>query len=386
MSCVALGFAIVLWNPNYRWSAHREVPYGADFLQEWTAGDMLWCGAGAQIYNPRTFQSWQHDLARTGFQWPQTEYYPAVYPPTHYLLVSPLALIPYRMAVPLWLAIMLSLYIGAIKLAEPPSLTRRVALLYWIAMLFFPALFTGLVMGQKGTLWLFLAASSWHLWRTQRPMAAGCVWALLSVKPTLVLWLPLLMLVYRQWRFCVGVGIGIGFLWGTTALTVPNEMWSEFFKVVSGAATYQSQGGYRSGWSVSLLSNLRTFGASSSLTYSLWASACLIILGTLLLPLRSFANNAINIRNRLEQPSFLLRVLLATALLSPHYYYYDLVWLVLPLRGLMCDRPRHAFAYLTFLWLGMLAVESLPIEWPLLSLGLLAIFVHATAAERSVTP
>jgi hypothetical protein len=56
------------------------------------------------------FVAWQHDSARLGFVWPEHDFYPAVYPPAYYCLVAPLAAVPYRAAVPLWLVLMLGCY------------------------------------------------------------------------------------------------------------------------------------------------------------------------------------------------------------------------------------------------------------------------------------
>ena len=377
--CAAVGLLIALSNPNFRWSAHREVPYGADFLQEWIAGDMLLSGAGSRIYDPVAFRAWQHDVSRIGFAWPESEYYPAVYPPPYYCLVAPLAALPYRAAAVMWLVLMLGAYIAAVGLIQwpraacvSPRVVGRSELLFWSVVLLFPALFIGLVMGQKGTLWLLLAALTWQLWRTEKTLLAGCVWALLSIKPTLCFLLPLVMLFRGQWRFMFGFSVGVLLLWGATALLVPVSMWSDYWQVVAGTATYQAHGGYRDGWSVSLWSLLQACGIWRELVVLIWLSGAVAMTAALVkLP-------AVLGKEKLEQSEFLLRVLGATALLSPHFYYYDLVWLLLPLHGLWLVQPRRGVAIITALWLSMVIVQGHDQGWPLVGATLLAILFHAT--------
>ena len=389
--CLGLGLAILAWNPNFRWLEQREVPYGADFLQEWTAGQMLLSGAGAEIYESAEFQARQHDPTRVGFQWPKAQFYPAVYPPPYFLIVSPLALLPYRYAAMVWLFGMLGLYAAAVLALERGIQARHSTKKdgaeakgsipwFWFGYLLLPGLFLGLVMGQKGTLWLFLAAASWNLWQARRPMAAGWMWSLLSLKPTLCIWLPLVMLMHRQWRFGLGVGAGVVCVWGGAWLFLPPEMWEGFSKVVSGAASYKGQAGYRVAWSCSLMSLFTALGCGPE---SCGPESCGPAVSRTLW-LVSFAVIMISLRQRakesLSNPCKLFQILIATALLSPHFYFYDLVWMALPLRLLWDTHRRLALFWLSILWLGMLAAQSLPLEFPMMSLVLAALFAHSLFA------
>ncbi|MGN6544846.1 MAG: glycosyltransferase family 87 protein [Aureliella sp.] len=382
--CAALGWALALGNPNYRWSDARDVPYGADFLQEWVAGDMLLHGQARAIYDREAFAQRQHDSERVGFQWPESQFYPAVYPPPYYCLVAPLAALPYRAAALVWLAMMMAAYPLAVWCAgrrpwsggdtcgmPAPSDSQT----FWCVVLLFPALFMSLVMGQKGTLWLLIAVASWQLWRTERTFAAGCLWALLTVKPTLCCWLPLVMLANRQWRFCSGVALGAACLWGITTLVVPRSLWSDFYSVVLSSGSYQEHAGYRDGWSASMLTLFSAIGLPRGVSLGLWGISAAAILGSLVgLP------RDLPVRQRLEHPEFLLRTLVGTALLSPHFYFYDLVWLIYPLAGLFRSSPRRAIVYLAVLWLSMLFVQQSENGWPLVALALLGIFGHASVA------
>lgn len=382
--CGLVGGLMALGNPNYRWSPARDVPYGGDFLQEWVAGDMLLSGAGSQIYDPAAFALWQHDASRTGFAWPERDFYPAVYPPPYYAIVAPLACLPYRWAVLLWLLMMLLAYLATVCLVET-SLERSVSplsgqssLLFWSLALLFPALFMGLVMGQKGTLWLLLTAASWRLLQGGKPLAAGCVWALMAMKPTLCFLFPLVMLADRQWRFLAGLFTGLLVLCGATLMVAPLSMWNDYWQVVAGSADYQAHGGYRSGWSASLLSLLRASGCSPAIVAAVWSLAALAMVTALVRwPLGSRTA-------QLAHPHFQMRVLVSTALLSPHFYFYDLVWLLLPIRGWLAIERRPAVVMLSGLWFSVLAVQWLDRGWPLLSITLLILLITSTICRRQL--
>lgn len=387
--CVTLGLALVLGNPNYRWTGLRDVPYGADFLQEWVAGDMLLQGAAASIYDADEFARWQHDPQRVGFQWPESQFYPAVYPPPYYCLVAPLAALPYRVAALVWLAMLLAAYPLAVWIAGRRPWGRQAPCIsdskggygFWCVALLFPALFMSLVMGQKGTLWLLIVVAAWQLWRAERNFAAGVLWALLTIKPTLCFLLPVVMLAHRQWRFCGGVVVGALALWGGTAMLIPTAVWGDFYSVVLSTGSYQEHAGYRDGWSASMLTLFTAVGLPRGVSLGVWSVCAVTMLGSLIaLPRGS------EVRERLAHPEFMLRLLIATALLSPHFYFYDLVWLIFPLSGLFVLSPRRAAWYLAVLWLGMLYAQQFETGWPVLGMAQLGIFVHATARVVPTRP
>ncbi|MCC6509806.1 MAG: DUF2029 domain-containing protein [Pirellulaceae bacterium] len=408
MACLLLASVIWLGNPNYHWSTSRDVPYGADFLQEWVAGDMLWQGAGHQIYDANHFANWQHSLQRTGFQWPEKDYYPAVYPPPYYCLVAPLAGLPYRYATILWLILMVTAYACSALCSEriwslgsphqPASgpstpissysswslsswplsnwslscwLLSYLSATWWSIGLCLPAVFMGCVMGQKGCLWLLILALSVQLNRNGRAVAAGCVAGLLTLKPTLCFLLPVVMILNRQWRFCGGFILGATGLYGMAAAIVPWSMWQDYLQVISGAAGYQNHAGYRSGWSTSLLTLFSTLGWPKIVTLSLYALAAIFLVGRLIVRGDVSAR-----QQRLMSPEYLFQLLATTALLSPHFYFYDLVWLLLPLHGLLVIDARRAIMGLAILWVSMLLGQNLELGWPVCCMALLSMAIR----------
>ncbi len=369
---------------------------------------MIGAGHAGELYDPAAFDAWQHDPQRIGFAWNADAYYPAVYPPAYYWLCTPLHWIEYRWAVRLWLIFLVVALLAAAAViqravrlkddhcetesgeSESVANTSPIPTWLWPAMLLFPPLLLGLTMGQKGSVWLLAWSVTWLLMRGSRPLAAGLAFGLLSIKPTLFFLLPLVMLRHGEWRFVAGASLTWGALWGAAAYTLPSHVWTDFLAVARSAGDYQQHAGYQLVWS----SNLQSLVAGLPRGMPWWASGLLwmipasyVLTKTLLtktlltktlltktvltrtarggnVPSESIPGAAVpgdtTVRPplRLQDPRDLCQVLLATCLLSPHFYAYDLVVLLLPICGMWRAYRREAVVILAGLWLGMLASQA----------------------------
>lgn len=355
-----LGGLLLVGSPNYRWNVNKgESPYGSDFLQDWTGANMIVSGQASGLFDPSTFDAWQHAPQRIGFTWNTDEYYPTVYPPPYYLLLSPLGLVEYRWAVVLWLGILLSALFAAatiLERAQEKSASQNSISWFWPAMMLFPPLLLSLTMGQKGTLWLLICVATWGLMQRQRPLSAGLVFGLLSVKPTLFFFLPLVMLAHRQWRFVLGAGLSFVGLWLAAAVVLPLHVWTEFLEVARSAGSYHQHAGYQLHWSCNLLS---LAGGLEKTWLPAWTSYLLLgVLASYVLKLTFFAKH--KLRREcfdLRDGNHLGRVVLATCLLSPHFYVYDLVVLLLPIRLMWTSHRTLAVLVSSAVWSGMLASQ-----------------------------
>src|SRR5687768_15839015 len=87
---------IFLGSPNFRLASGPEArPFGGDVLQEWIGGYIVRSGDYARFYDVTYAQALEHDERLIGFAWQQSEYFPIVYPPFYYWLVSPLSWLPF---------------------------------------------------------------------------------------------------------------------------------------------------------------------------------------------------------------------------------------------------------------------------------------------------
>lgn len=367
---LAFGFAFWAFAPNYAWEAKDgSTPYGADFLQEWVGGEMVLNGRSNEIYQLDRFVARQHDSSVTGFEWASDSYYPACYPPTHYMVFSPFALMPYRWAVVVWCGLLLAsiffstLLINAVARhamrrksfaaattvdsTEQPGHSNsrvRIAVPAWIGMWLFPAVLFSITIGQKSALWLLLFSAAWLLMVRSKDFLGGAVFGLVSIKPTLFFLLPLMMLRRGKWQFFLGASTTVCLLWGTALFVMPLGSWLGFLDAVKSSTSYAGNSGYRFDWSCNLLS--LAYSAPSNLVEWCKQSVCVLLgLYALLCCFESKKYSA-------HSPELLLIGLSTTFLLSPHAYSYDLVVFLLPILWIGVQQPVRGLAYFAILAIG----------------------------------
>jgi hypothetical protein len=374
--------AYVCFSPNYRWNtSFEETPYAADFLQEWVGARMIASGQASQLYG-ESFVLNQHEPNYVGFTWNREEYFPAVYPPPHYLLFSPIGLISYRWAGLIWLACQL-LFVYCTWVAARPLIERvqtdrgqtehdssdhdsSAGRAIWLALILFPALLFSITVGQKSTMWMMIIAVSMSLYSGGKDFRAGVVFGFLSIKPTLFFLVPLVMLKQRRWQFLVGSSLSALVIWGTTALLMPWSVWSGFIDVASGAGSFAENMGYRADWSCNLL----TLAYSLPVNLVAWGKIAICI------PLALYVLYSIFILTpSLDKPTSWLMVLAGTALLSPHFYYYDLCVLLPPLVWLWSKSSKESVAVYVLLAVSCAASAGVfeLLDVPILPIALIGI-------------
>lgn len=366
--------------PNYHWLSDKgDTPYGSDFLQEWVGARIILEGQSGMLYNTEYFQSRQHDSKLLGFSWDANCFFPAVYPPIHYLAFLPFALIPYRWAVLLWLGILIAFAINAahqiqgIALRQSsetslaPSRRRAFQATIWFGVFFFPAILTSITMGQKSVIWLAILTSTWQLLLGKRELKAGLVFGLLSVKPTLFFLMPLMFLIHGRTRFFLGASMTVTILWGSSVCLMPADSWYGFFEAVKESSNYPGMNGYRLDWSCNLLSLAYAMPAN----LQAWFKQSICVILAIYSMMCCFQRGRADVLS----PEKLLLVLCGTFLLSPHAYSYDMCLFLLPVFWISAQQPRVGFVYYTLLTLTIaaasmtLSILHLPIL-PILLVGL----------------
>ncbi|MDZ7629041.1 MAG: glycosyltransferase family 87 protein [Parvularculaceae bacterium] len=289
-------------------------------------------GRASETYDPSAFRaglSPQHK----GMLW--------LNPPHALLLVAPLADAPYDLA-KLWLMglTVLSLaFIGA--LARAP---------FWMiaALIVSPAAFASLLVMQTGPLIAFGLLSALLL-APSRPMAAGLVLALLTVKPQYGLMAPVFLAALGQWR---AVGWAAAFSAGFAALSVAAygaAPWAAFFNSMTGGAI-SVHGANLHRDMLSVGSTLLKLGAGPF--SGAGQVAAIIICGAL-----TFVA-----ARRLPRDAAIGMALLASAAASPSFWVYD--WPLIAAGLIMLARATPPWPPMIQLAAGLLWIG------PLYSLGL----------------
>ncbi|MBA3510696.1 glycosyltransferase family 87 protein [Sphingomonas sp.] len=189
---------------------------GRDFLNFWMYGRAAFEANPGQYYDLRTY--WAAADAVTGPGYPPQLW---SYPPSVMLLAAPFGALPYLVALAIWTVIGIAAFVVALRLW-----TRDPRLL--LPLLLAPAAIFGLVSGQFH--YLATAAILTVLrWRESRPLLAGLILGLLTVKPQIGLFFPILLLATRSWTVILVASLTALAVAGLTALAWGVEVWLAYF-------------------------------------------------------------------------------------------------------------------------------------------------------------
>lgn len=363
---VALLAITFLWAPNYRWSEEKlDYPFGSDFLQEWVGARMILTGNAHALYDAEVFRAWQHDPSVVGFEWNESRHFPPVYPPWHYALFVPLAMLPYRWAAMIWVALLwgmvffAGILLRSIVLHSARELNTRTAIrvkqmeAWWLPILMFPAVPMSVMYGQKSLIWLAVFCLVARLLQKHREWQAGSALALLLFKPTLFYLVPLCMARYRRGRFLIGCGIGVALIVGISCLVLPWELWQGYIQAMMRSKNYGTQGGYHLDWSCNLWSIPLGLPEAWRIYVQLLVCiplACMVVIALL------------HSKTWTLHPITVFQWMTATLLLSPHAYHYDLCILLLPIGWMAVYSTRWALGTFMILAFGLaLATRIYPV-------------------------
>jgi hypothetical protein len=378
------GVAIVGWlalssgltDPNGK-------PIGTDFSSFYAAGSLVLEGHAGDVYNMAAHHSREQQIFGEA-----TPYYGWLYPPLFLFVVTPLALLPYPLALAVWQGGTIALYLAGLaailrRIRRDDVAFRRL----WLpAALAFPAAFINLGHGQNGflTAGLFAAAL---VALPKRPLLSGILFGLLAYKPQFGLSIPVALLAAGQWRAVVAAGVTVLALSGAAALAFGVDIWSLFAastEISRKLLLEQGSVGFEKLQSV--FAAMRLLGGSIWLAYVAQAAASVVTVLGVAWAWRVGHDHALK--------SALLIV--ATLLASPHVLDYDLTLLAPALAFVVASRWPDGF--------GNYDVSALAAVWcvPLLAravagvsgvpLGLMAVALLYIVAmrhlvrERSASP
>lgn len=179
---------------------------GADFSIFWSASYVMLHGSPSQAYDFSAFSRLTGELFAN---LRRDVFAPWLYPPTYLLLVTPLALLPFALGYPLFVAFGVAV-LGVVAwrvsgLGAIPGAWRSGSL----ALVAAPCVFVTATLGQNAFLTASCAALAVH-WAGRRPMWAGFCIALLSVKPQMALLFPFVLVAARAWRTIAWAGLATG--------------------------------------------------------------------------------------------------------------------------------------------------------------------------------
>lgn len=347
-------------------------PFGNDFVTFWGASLAALQGHAPDAYNvARIFRFEQAAVpaSQSVFGW--------FYPPSFYLLVLPLARMPYIAAYFVSMLSTLGLFVLVLR-----RVVRGKAAMWCLAG--FAGVWINFLDGQNGFLTAALAGAA-ILCLRRRPYLAGVFIGLLGIKPHLALLFPVALLAIGAWRSIVVAAITTCGLMaaGTAVLGLGTfQAWLGSIRV---AGMLLENGGLPWYKMPTVFALVRMLGAPPALAYGLHAMAAL---GATVTVWRAWRLSA----------DWQLRgavLMSATFFISPYLFDYDLVWLAFPIAWLTCiglregwrsgDREVLAAAWILPLILYPVASKIFVQIGPLVLTALLWIAVRRVGTEQRPT-
>ena len=210
-------------------------PLGTDFSQVWTAGTEVLAGQPEMAYDNRAHAQKQRDIFG-----PKTQFYGWHYPPFFLALAAMLALMPYLVALLVWQASTLALYLAGVRAIlwcpdRAPVHTgtgalevRGPGMVWLIPALAFPAVFVNIGHGHNGFLTAALLAGG-LLCLDSKPWLAGILLGLLAYKPQFALVVPVALLAGGYWRSLLGAGGVVALMIAASLAAWGTGIWQGFF-------------------------------------------------------------------------------------------------------------------------------------------------------------
>lgn len=268
----ALAYAILWW---LNLDTHHAIPrdgttlvVGRDFLNFWMAGRAAWGADPARFYDLAAYQTEVAKVTGAGYLGQVWSY-----PPSVMLLAAPFGLLPYLPALLLWTLIgPLVFFLALRQWTKDPRIH--------IALLLCPAAVFGLISGQFA---YFASALILMVlrWRNERPWLAGALLGLLTIKPQLGLFFPVMLLASRDWKVIAAAIISTVVIILLSIVIWGPQLWIAYLSegVATQSRVLTDPQAIAAPFMPTVFMNLRSAGVSVTLAGVAQAAAALIAAG-----------------------------------------------------------------------------------------------------------
>ncbi|KMS59448.1 hypothetical protein V474_09590 [Novosphingobium barchaimii LL02] len=296
---------------------------GSDFISFWTVGQML--GAHANPYDGAAHIAAQRLLFAS-----DTGYTAFFYPPSFLPFCRPLGLLGYFPALGLWLTATAAVYLAALRGWWREADTRMPL---WLLFLAFPAVPIVVTHGQTAFLVAgLLGLGAWLV--PSRPVLAGVLFGLATIKPQFGVLLPLVLLLTREWKVIIAAALTALTLAAIAAFAFGWQTWPDWLAASARAEEAMAAGGVGYAKMTSPFAALKLLGASTTPAYAVQAIVSLAVAG-----LVGWAA-----WRRRWSPALAAGTLVGAPLATPFVLDYDMVILAFPLLWLTGQGLRGGFA------------------------------------------
>ncbi len=336
---LVLGLVWVLMSKNM--VDLKGKPLGYDFITLWAASHLALEGHAEDAYNiPLLLKALR--IAVPGSK----SVYIWFYPPSFFLVVLPLALLPYMAA--FWTFILSTL--GAYLLVFR-RIVRGSTAMWCLAA--FSGLWMNLFNGQNAFLTAALAGAA-LLCLERRPVLGGLFIGLLAIKPHLALLFPVALIAIGAWRTLITAAVTAITFTAIGTATLGTAVLKGFLANLSYGRLFLENGSFLWPKMPTMFAFLRLLGIPVAGAYVVH---CIVALGAVIVVWRVWRRcQDRNLRGA--------TLMTATFLVSPYLLDYDLAWLAFPiawlaLAGLRNGWQRGEREVLVFAWLLPLLITPI---------------------------
>ena len=283
-----------------------------DFEGFYLAGQLVWRGTIEQAYHFLTL----HELQKTLYD--TVSFQPWTYPPQFDLVVAPLALLPLGWAYGVFTAGTLAAYLVTL---------RRLAAENFVSVLILlaPVIVITIRGGQNGFLTGTLIGLTCLGLQAGRSIA-GVPLGLMIIKPHLAVAFAVYTLVGRRWGTALVAALTVAATSALATVLLGPSIWTAFFDGTKEARIFLDHGFYPLFRMVSVYAAVRSFGGPAFLANAMQVLVAMLALGSVIL-----ASHQFSIQRALGLTA------IATLLISPYEYDYDLLTLGVGLSLLLPD-------------------------------------------------
>jgi Glycosyltransferase family 87 len=335
IALVLIRTAAELWGVQFRAESHKLLDFDGFYI----AGQLVWLGTIEKAYHFVTMFQLEKSLSSSD------AYQPWTYPPQFDLLVAPLGLLPLGLAYCVFMIGTLAAYLATL---------RRIAAENFVPVLILlvPVIVITIRCGQNGFLTGTLIGLTCIGLQTGRSLA-GLPLGLMIIKPHLAVGFAVYTLVNRRWGTALVAAMTVAATSALATVLLGPAVWTAFLDGVTEARVFLEHGFYPFFRMISLYAVVRTFGFSALVATTAQVLVAIFALGMIVLASR-----------QLSPRQSLGITAIATLLISPYAYDYDLLilgiglGLLLPdLTDLGTERERLAL-YALILFIGVFSIAQ----------------------------
>jgi hypothetical protein len=299
-------------------------PVGADFILQYGASLAALQGHAAEAYTAAGIMHYEQ-LAVPA--WDKTFLW--FYPPSWYVLILPLALLPYLISYVVYMSATLAFFIAVMRrMALGPECGQQAM---W-CLAAFSGVWINVNDGQNAFLTAGCAGAA-VLCLQRRPWMAGVFLGLLSVKPHLGLLFPVALVAIGAWRTIVSALATAAGLMAVGTLVLGRAVFAAWLGSIGSAGTTLDGDGLTWAKMPAVYSLLRMLGVRPGIAHWVHGAVAMVVIALVWWVWRSSADWGL-------RGSALM---VGTFLISPYVFDYDLVWLAFPIAWLALKGVREGW-------------------------------------------